>query len=478
MSAWDVARQLDAHQQGRAVSRVGRAYAQIEDHALLLCPVAMAGWDPSLQAVAVGPRGRRAQVISCADPREWDLQLEAFSRLHAVLRPWMEQLAASDSDDPVFPQLIVPDAAATKILVGLAYRLAWLEVPAQAGKDRKRWSEDARQLGRLLLYFVQQMEIAGQQSVLTCTSLLKTHLAFGQDPGDHLGALLTWTDPPAGQDVAMAALEAERTGVTRATPEFDEQLHKLVSDFLKFKRGDPSRRSRCQRQIEDLIDRGLLAPAITDMHAALDVLGTLDLPVLPDLVQLRRREQRAFAAHMKHLGADGHFSKSDRPRAAVRGLTVMEDAGEQWAKAALWGDPVMLAKARFEGDVLHGIIEEADSGLVDVVSEQPFCKVRRGDELYLMADPGFEALVDGVRRDGDRTIVTLAVQDLLPVSDGDSCDWASAPPRWHMLGLGLGKVFRRLSSQPSTHRPDTPADAVSIPMMTEDPMDAIEGLQR
>jgi hypothetical protein len=475
MSVWDVGLQLEAWRQGRALPKVGRQLVIVNPNALVFCPLSMAGWDPSLQAVAVGHYKRNAQVVSCADPREWDLQLETFSRMRAVIEPWFEACYA-DGEGETFPQLIVPSSSAAKLLGGLAYRLAWLHVPEQAGKDRKRWTEDARQLGRLLLFFQQQLEIEGQQSVVVASRLLRDHFAFGQDATDHVGALLTWIDPPAGQDVSLAAIEAERETLgVRTTPEFDEELSELVDRFLKVKNGDPSRRSFAQRAIEDRVQEELLDPLWAAVHQAIGAVEQLNLAPLPALEYLQRRELRAFQSHMTYLRKDGRFAKNDKPRAAVRGLTVMEDASEQWAKARLWGDPVSLAKARFDGDVLCGTTRRTPDGL-EIISNQRMLKVRRGDELKLMADPETVGLVEEIRRVGEQTVVRMGCDTELP--DGQQTDWAGSPPAWHMLGIGLGKIFRRLSAQPDTHRPDSPGDRVNVPAMIVDPAQALERFAR
>jgi len=475
VSVWDVSLAVEAFRRQRAIVKTARQLIEINDDAMVFCPLSMAGWDPTVQAAAIGRRGGSAQIISCADPREWDLQLETFSRLKAIIEPWFISCYKGGEGDS-FPQLIVQSTAAAQLLVGLAYRIAWLDVPEQAGKDRKRWTQDARQLGRMLLFFVQQMEVAGQQSVIVASQALNEHYVIGQDATDHLGALLTWIDPPRGENVALAALRAQRETLgVRTTPEFDEELADLIAAFLKVKNGDPSRRSFAQRRIEDLMEEELLEPLWDATNEAIDQIEELRLAPLPALEPLRKREVRAFHGHMRHLERDGWFSKRDRTRAAVRGLTVMEDAAEQWAKAKLWGDPITLAKARFDGDVLHGAVRHSRAG-AQIISQQTALKVRRGDELCLMADPDVKALVERIHREGDSTVVTLNVNGSLDA--GAVTDWTGSPPAWHMLGISLGKVFRRMASNPVTHREDGGGDPVRVPPMTSDPMIELQRFEK
>lgn len=464
MSVWDLALQLEAYRTGRAVPRVGCRYQAVTDTARVFCPLPMAGWDPSLQAVAIGPRGLRPETVYCVDPREWDMQLEAFSRLAAIMHRWF--LACyDDGEGELVPQLILPNAAAAKLLVGLSYRLAWLAVPEQGSRDMRRWSEDARNLGRMLLFFAQQMEVPGQQSVIVASQLLSRHYAIGQQATDHLGAQLCWID--GVDDVLVAAMEAERVPLGRTTPEFDEDLEKKIKEFLKVRKGSASLASARRMPIEDMVSLEVLGPIVDLVERSLTAVERLGLPELPALEQLRQRDLRAFHGHMRHLERGGFFSKVDKPRAAVRGLTILEDATEQWGRAAVWGDPVALARARFDGEVLHGTVIRPDEHSIVVRSAQRMLKLRRGDELALMSDPDVEMLVESLARDGEHTVVCGSVtvpSQSLP--DGTVVDFAADPPAWHMLGISLGKVLRRLAAQPETHRP-AGGPVVHVPAMTD-----------
>jgi hypothetical protein len=464
MSVWDLAVQLQAYRAGRAVPKLGCVQQTVTDHAKLFCPLAMAGWDPSLQAAAIAGRHRGADMLFCADPREWDLQLDIMSQLHTRIGRWFDECYA-DGEGDQFPQIVLPSAATAQLLSSIAYRYAWLYIPPGGSKDYRRKAENARELGRMLLYFVQQMDIPGQQSVIVASSRLTQHFAIGQQPSGNLPTLLTWINPPEGQDVLQAALAADREPLERTSVKFDEELEQAIRDFLKTRKTNGSFSSFHRTKIDDAL-RDCLNPIVEVTRAALDAVDQLRLPELPAVQQLRSRELTAFRQHMKHLAADGRFSKADKPKAAVRGLTVLEDAGEQLHRAVIWGDPVMLAKARFEGDVLHGVTANLNHAArtVDVISAQNGLKVRVGDDLTLMNDPDTTLHVTRLHADGASTVVTGEVDGL--ICEGQTVDFGPEPPAWHMLGISLRKVFRRMASQPDTHRPGS-AVPVTVPAMPD-----------
>lgn len=479
MSVWETNLRLEAFKQGRAIPRVSRRRVVIEDHARMLCPLRTAGWDPYLHGVAFGGLSHGTETLTCGDPTSWEEQVELMAKLAVRFQQWFDQCYA-DGEGEVVPQIVVPNQAAAKTLLGLADRLTWLPIP-ERGKMKEK-TQAAQKLGRLLQYYVRRMEVDGQQSVVSASGYLAQHLAIGQDPTDHLGAWMCWLDPQDGDDpVALQALQAEQQMLgIRTTPEFDQQLQAKVQEYLK--PGSPGLRSARQRAIQDLL-KEVFTQTVTAVKQGLAYVEDMNLEPLAALEVIRNREVREFHRFMAHEKNDGRFAKQDNPRMALYRLAIMEDATEQWKQAQIWGDPVTLAQACLEGDVLAAKVTAHRGTSCTLVSEQSQLRVRSGDTLQLMSNPApgrsSQLLVQRVTRVGARCEVQLqanAEEHLPPISDQIQY-FASQPPSWNMLGINLKKISRRLQNPAITHAHGHEGPP-QIPAMIDNPLDALKELAR
>src|SRR5437763_1878929 len=63
---------LRAFEAGRAVRAASHLQVAIQPHALVICPLAMAGEDTTIHAIAIGPIGSPPQIRVVPDPRVRD----------------------------------------------------------------------------------------------------------------------------------------------------------------------------------------------------------------------------------------------------------------------------------------------------------------------------------------------------------------------------------------------------------------------
>ncbi len=485
-SVWDAQLRLEAWQRRRAVVRAGALHAAVRPDALIVCPLAMAGEDPSLHAVAVGRIGAPMKLLCAPDPRAPRHQLELYARLHRELEPHVRAAMSLDGET-AFPQLIVPSGSAAAILGGLAGRLPWLPEPDGDGaRDARRHHADAVALGRILVHYAKRWPVEGQQSVLSASALLAEHWAFGMELTDHLGAMLLWIDPPTGEDLLQAAAAEEHRPMGAKTDAAMDaaSLDPALVQFAKVDRGGASGlRSFRRKEIEDLL-RGVLAPVYDGVQDAVAAVNGLGLAPLDGLADLCERERDSLAQHLAHIDSGGNLSKRDTAKAAVFALAEREDAVEQWVAAKLWGDPLERARARFEGDILHGACQPAGDGLTFTVeSSQRWLRCRRGDELHWMGCPDSRCAVNGLARSGHLTLVSVTFRPdaaRLPAA-GQAADFAKAAPNWKRIWFERGKIKRTLRDMPVTHQSESEeARAPAAPQWTagtDDPAAAVEALR-
>ena len=183
MSDLDLALQVEAAVRGRAVPRMGRLHVAVRPDARVLTLVALAGEDTDVHIALFGPVGREPAIGFVPDPRHRD---DLF-RMYRGLLAHVESYYAACLKAGTHPQVWVSSASAARHVEALAERLR-----------NARADADVRRLGDLLTYPAERFYVAGQQSLVAATTALRTHYASGQQPSEdeHLGALLSWVDPP------------------------------------------------------------------------------------------------------------------------------------------------------------------------------------------------------------------------------------------------------------------------------------------
>jgi hypothetical protein len=474
---------------GRAQRIASHRQVAVRPDALILACLAMAGEDATIHAVACGPVGAPPEVWCVPDPRFRDDQYRLFAELGARI----ERYYQACRDDGAYPQLWVASSAGVAHLDVLADRLRF-----------NRLDIRVRRFGELLTYAAERAPVEGQQALLTATGALSRHWATGQQPGEdeHLGALLTWIVPPAGdgqgsrRDILEAVAAAERVPMgVKTDPAFDRQtLEPLVTAYnAARRRGDPpaalSRRAQAIREA--------LEPEVRRVYdatqRAVALLQELGLPPLPDLAAMEDREAAAFASFMASRDAGYGLPLRDKPRPAVFKLTEREDARENAGAAVILGDRVARGRARLSGRVLRGTVadvREVRSGprriehRLVLVSDQRVLHVRRRDDLCWVDDSRLRFTVLDVRRTGRTTRLTLAVaagmRSVGVPQLGATLELAPDAPEWWRLFRTRKHLSERLRVTPWTHADGPvppPAVAPAAPALPADPLALVEALR-
>jgi hypothetical protein len=469
---------LIALESGRAAPLASHLQIAIRSDALVLCCFAMAGEATTVHIAACGRLGQPAEFMSVPDPRFRDEQYE----LLAWIGTRVERYYSECRERGTFPQIWVASEGAIKHLDLLA--------------DRLRFHQDnpaSRRLGELLTYATERHPIDGQQALFSATSALSRHYATGQQAAEdeHLGALLTWIDPPADVNVLAAVAVVERVPMGAKTdPEFDRLiLEPLVGQHNAARRSGATV-ATLKRRAERIHDA--LLPVVSSVYeatqTALTILQTRWPQRLPGLDDLQRREAAEFASFMESRDGGFPIPLRDRPKAAAFKLTEREDARKTFEAALRMDDKVALAKALLTGRVVEGTVENPRQIRLqprkflctfDLISKQRILRVRPGDEFRLLSDPRLVVIVRSVQRRARTSRLELEITKGaravgLPVSASIVILTPSVPD-WDSLVRSRLQLKDRLAIQPWTHVGDTMPP--SIPSQMVRPNDLLASVE-
>jgi hypothetical protein len=437
---------------GHAVRIASHLQVGIQPHALIICPLAMAGEDTTIHAVAIGEIGRPPQIRVVPDPRVRNDHYALIAWLGEIIEAYYGLCCATDD----FPQIWVSSGAAAGHLDTLA--------------DRLRFTRDnppIRRLGELLSYATGRYPIAGQQALVTAAGALCAHFSTGQQEGEdeHLGTVLTWISPPTDHEIHTAVEIAERVPMgVKTDPEFDrDHLQPLLTAYnrCRAEAGSPAQLSRRATPIEEALSP-VVGRIYQGVQQAIAHLASR-FPPASVLADLARREAYEFASFMKARN-QGHFLPyRDRPKAAAFKLAEREEAVQSYESGALYGDDVAQARARLAGHLLTGTVANVSRTPAgrrtifrfDVETQQSNLRIRRGDELALLTDPRLRCFVTGVGRNCTVTIISLEITAGMRAvgcpDDGSAIAMGPPPPDWSHLGRERQKMSARLATPPWTH---------------------------
>ncbi len=413
----------------------------------------MAGEDTAVHAIAVGPIGQPPEVYVIPDPRVRDKQYELIAWFGEKLEVYYAECRARG----VFPQFWVSSSGAAGHLDILA--------------DRLRFTRDAphiKRTGELLTYATERLPVAGQQALFTATGALRAHYCTGQQESEdeHLGALLTWIQPPSGIDIYQAVQRAEQQVMgVKTDPQFDtDHLQPMLAAYHKAIKAGASEREMALREARI---REALTPIVTNIYVA--VQRALELlrgqftaaPILDELV---RTEQQTFEGFMVARDEGQALPYRDRPRGAAFKIAERELAIQSIEKGSIFGDTMSQARARIEGRILSGIVAGKTSTKVprktehrfELQTEQTNLHMRAGDELAALHNPKLRCEIEHVERTGAttrvRVLVTagMRIPGLLP-DNGAHLELAAPPPDWYFLVVTRKKMSSRLAETPWTH---------------------------
>lgn len=469
-----VAARLRALQSGRAVPIVSQRQVVIQPHARILTLLSMAGEDTSVHAAAFGGFGEAAQIHVIADPRSRDDQ-------YALLRwllPFFETYYAQCRADGTFPQIWVSSSGALGHLDTLADRLRFTDEP------------DIQRLGELWTYAGERSPLAGQQALISASGALRLHYATGQQEAEdeHLAALLTWIEPPAGRDIfaSVAAAEAQPMSV-KTDPRFDRnQLQPAVSDFHGA--ATPQAAALHHGRIQQMLE-GVIRPIYTATQRAMALLSAPRWQANPMLDELADQEAREFARFMLARDEGHRLPYRDSSKAGAIKIAARERAVSNVESGMLRHDRAAREKGASTGAVLRAQVADViethlgprlyEYDLV-LTSHQDSLHLRLGDVLCTLDDATISLRIDEIERRGPFTWVTGRVDNGKRAAKrlvrGGVLDFGPGAPDWRGMGNALAQMSTRMENTPWTHGEAAPAPAPVAQAAPSNLRAAVEGL--
>jgi hypothetical protein len=450
----DLVARLLAFENGKASRIASHLRVSIQAHALVLCPLAMAGEDTTVHVVAVGHVGEPPEFRSVPDPRFRSDQYQLF----AWLAERIERYFVECRSQGTYPQIWVSSSPVAALLDTLA--------------DRLRYNRDdliVKRFGELLSYATERYPIGGQQALVTATGALRLHFAIGQQEAEdeHLGTVLVWIEPPAGRNVLaeVAATELIPMGA-KTDPTFDRRtLEPLVRDYNEARRqnANPKVLARRAKAVHDVL-ADVVRPIYDATQRTIRILRRLRLPPLQSLAALDERERDDFQNFMQSRDAGYHLPLRDKPKAAAFKLADREDALDNVEAALVHEDRVGRARARLAGDILRGTVKNPRMVHVgprrfeysfEVVSNQRVLRLRRRDELALLRDTRLKVVVTDIQRRGRTTTISLRIASGMRVVGlpcmGELLEFGPGTPDWFSIVLTRRQMAIRLNTPPWTH---------------------------
>ncbi len=452
----DVVGALRALQRRRAQPMATCLHVTVQPHALVVCPLALAGAHGSVHVVAYGSIGQvEPHVLVAPDPRHPADREALLIRFGADLATYMDRCRAAGD----YPQLWVTGMPTARHLGLVAERLRVHNATTPPGL-----------LARHLAHFAARFPVAGQQALHVASHVIADHWATAEPggPGAHLEALLLWFDAPAAVagdgalfEGALAEARNRPMGV-RTDPLRDTALHRAVVAYSRARRSAdrPSQGGRVELDAPARAVWDILAPAARHAYdrvqRAVALIMGAGLAPLRGLDELDAAEADAFAYAMDALSA-GRWSGRPSTRSMARSYLMRQAAQENVDAALVLGDRVARARARLTGTVVAGtVVAErivgTRDGVLVVRTAQPILRVRSGDQMYWADDTRLRLRIEDIRpedvADGATTVVILAItrgrRSVACPSPGAAIELVPAIPDW---GRALRETAR-LSARP------------------------------
>ncbi|MFH9609210.1 hypothetical protein [Streptomyces sp. NPDC017448] len=420
---------LEAVDSGRAQPLATVRHRHLTDRPLVLVPLTTAGEAGAPLGALVGTDREAPRLLAVAQPRDRELRFAFLAELAEAVLPHIE--AYADVVEPAERNETDPATGKrTKVEVELCTDAAQLIVPSRAGIEfvrllgrsmrfRRTAEEDpdtpypapARVplLGRWLTHYGERARVPGSSLLLAATDLLNRHWATGQSSleDQHLGALLSWIDPPAGSSGAEAALRAElaRDGEGQllcppagpaTDPDFDNRL--LAPAIERYDRARTAfasaedglaadarlaELSGAERQIRSLLARVML-PTWDAVWRGLDLLR--ELPEGDRAEDRWSRDRWSFTGHRDRVrSGEPPQPRRDDAVTAAQKLASRETAQAQLEAQEALDDPLVLAGRRLAGEAFLATVTGVEMAYTESKrpSPRPLVTVRTDERPHL-----------------------------------------------------------------------------------------------
>lgn len=222
---------LEAVRAGRAQALATVRHRHLSARPLVLVPLTTAGEAGAPLGALVGTDPAAPKLLVVAQPRDRDLRWAFLAALANEVLPYVDayadevELVERNETDPDTgkkskveaelcldaPQLVVPSRAGIEYLRLLGRSMRFRRTAEEDPENPYPAPARVPLLGRWLTHLAERSRVPGSSMLLSATDLLARHWATGQSnlEDQHLGALLAWIAPPAGESGAEAALRAE-----------------------------------------------------------------------------------------------------------------------------------------------------------------------------------------------------------------------------------------------------------------------------
>ncbi|MFI5985809.1 hypothetical protein ACIBEA_33720 [Streptomyces sp. NPDC051555] len=384
---------LQAVRAGRAQPLATVRHRHLGARPLVFVPLTTAGEAGAPLGALVGTDREQPRLLVVTQPRDRDLRWRFLAALADEVVPYLDayadevEAAERTETDPTTgkkvkvaaelcadaPQLIVPSRAGVEY-VRLLGRSMRFRRTAEEDPDAPYPAPPlVPLLGRWFTHLAERSRVPGSSMLLSATELLARHWASGQSnlEDQHLGAVLAWLDPPAGESGAAAALRAElgrdRHGQLlvppagpATDPAFDNRLlAPAMSRFDAARGADPRVEEtveRAGREVHRLVE-SQLRPTWDAVWRSLDLLH--GLPEGAYVEQRWTRDRWSFTGHRDRVraGEPPQPRRDDAVTAAQKLATRETEQVRVEAQEAL-DDPLVMAGRRLAGEAFAGEVTE------------------------------------------------------------------------------------------------------------------------
>ncbi|MFF5402170.1 hypothetical protein ACFY8K_09765 [Streptomyces misionensis] len=402
MSLIDTLARLEAAGTGRAQPAATVLHRHVSGHPLVFVPLTTAGEAGAPLGALVGTDRDAPRLLVVPQPRDRELRFAFLAELADVVLPYIDSYAGSveaaerTETDPETgkrvkvevelctdaPQLIVPSRAGLDFVRLLGRSMRFRRTAEQDPQAPYPAPPRVPLLGRWLTHYGERSRVPGSALLLALTDVLSRHWATGQSglEDQHLGALLAWIDPPAGDSGADAAHRAELArdaagqllcppAGPATDPAFDNKL--LAPAIERYDRArtalaaaeDPldaddrlAALTRAERDVRELVE-SRTRPTWDAVWRGLDLLRAL--PEGAHVAERWLRDRWSFTGHRDRVlaGEPPQPRRDDAVTAANKLATREREQARLEAQEAL-DDPLVMAGRRLAGEAFAGEVTE------------------------------------------------------------------------------------------------------------------------
>ncbi|MET9606137.1 hypothetical protein ABZZ17_13860 [Streptomyces sp. NPDC006512] len=430
---------LEAVRAGRAQPLATVRHRHLGERPMVFVPLTTAGEAGAPLGAMLGTDRHDPRIFVIPQPRDRDLRWAFLADLAVHVLAHID--AYADTVEPAertetdpesgkrvkvetelcvdAPQLIVPSRAGIEYVRLLGRSMRFRRTAEEDPENPYPAPSQVPMLGRWFTHLAERSRVPGSSMLLSATDLLSRHWATGQSnlEDQHLGALLGWIDPPAGETGAEWALRAElaRDGDGRllvppagpaTDPAFDNTLlAPAISRYDAARGGDGPRDAAAVRRAEEAVRALVVSQMENAWRQTWDALDLVRaLPPGERTGERWTRDRWSYTGHRDRVraGEPPQPRRDDAVTAAQKLATRETEQVRLDAQEAL-DDPLVMAGRRLSGEAFAGEVTE-------VVMEWTDSK-----------------------RPSPRPLVTVATEDLPQLADE-----------------GGGKVYRSLDGRPQT----------------------------